>query len=695
MRIDHYSKNEQTSEGSSRGSRSRPGLSSGFSTRDFSIDQSVNLMDLRAEGTEDGGRAPPSHTASGGLTGLFRTHAGRNDPPARNHNDSTTFDYEYGDADAMGADAEEFVDPKRRKYFGVNPLRALCRPAGAKTMLTITMGLTAFLLVLSSLHSFETTERQQPNNDQNSNSNNLPDNAITNSNMTNVGTQLDSYVATNDAANNNVVLEGGYTKKRYNEVQQAIVAGGVTPKASFDQGKSSPQQSALDWLVFEDAAFLAADDEALLDRYGLAVLYFATNPSAKAGGKVHWEQSDGWMSEHGICIWVGIECPPIEQEATKSNNYEPFTKQYDANGKVVSIVLNKNGLHGTIPDEMGTAFSELVTLSMDDNALEGTLPAGMREARKLKNLMVSKNKITGTIPADYVTLRELHNLGLSQNNLVGPVWHDEWSTGLTKLRSYSASHNELTGTLPNFSKMIRMNALYLSANKLTGSIPTTISSMTSLLELKLNDNQLTGGLEYISGLSNLEVVHVSNNQLSGTIPDMFDRVFRLHDMMVDRNKLTGTIPNTLTYLQTLRTLDLSGNQLSGALPPGLGLLTDVVTVTLSRNRLEGTIPTLLGKLDDIKTLQLDSNQLNGPIPTELGGCFRLQTLHLHSNELEGSIPSELGGLSILSSLRLESNNLDESTEMPPQVCALRDDVLSVLVSDCNEKVSCDCCTECP
>jgi len=674
-------------EGSSRGARSRPGMpgrSSGFSTRDFSvIDQSVNLMDMQGDRRHRGEDHTDNGGGGGGLTGLFRTREADHPPNlTRGFNDSSRFDYEYGDADAT--DAEEYIDPKRRRHFGT--MHALCRQK--KFLLTLVMAGTAFLLVLTTFHSFELLKANKKKKDNAEEENEV--NAITN------GTSL-GYGATNRNPNNNVVLEQHYTRKRYDDLKRAVVDAGATPSEAFDTGTESPRQAALDWLVFEDAAFLGPDDEGLLDRYGLAVLWFSTNPGAASGserGRDAWKSAQHWMTEHGICSWGGIECLPVEQEANKLNDYEPFTTVYDGNAPVTSIVLPSNNLGGTIPGELGTAFSELLTVDLEDNNLGGTLPAILREAPRLRDLLVTRNNLGGTIPADFVTLRNLHQLGLGHNDFEGPVWHDEWSNSLTKLRYFAASHNRLTGTLPDFSKMTRMNGLYLSSNKLEGSLPASLSGMSSLLELKLSDNNLTGGIEAIRDLENLEVVHIANNKLSGTIPDMFDQLFRLHDLALPGNKFGGTIPKTLTHLQTLRYLDLEGNDLTGSLPPGLGLLTDVVSISLGRNGFGGSIPTILGKLDDIKTLMLSENKLTGTIPTELGGCFRLQTLHLQSNELVGSIPTELGALTGISSLRVEANNLDGKTEMPPQVCALRDEELSTLVSDCKASVACGCCTEC-
>jgi len=681
-----------SNDGSTRSSRSRPGLNrgSGFSTRDFNvIDQSVNLMNMGVEETGPmasgaTGDAGGGGGGGGGLSGLFRA--------SRDSKKLSRFDYEYGDADAMNpADAEEYIDGKRRRHFGwtfYGPLELLgllkCRQKpGAKTILTMAMAVTAFLLVFSSFHSLEEEMEEDPDG-----------NWSQNNSKNNIGSQHDGYVATNTAANDNIVLEDHYTKKRFDEIKQRILDTSLTPPELFDTKPPTPQQSALDWLVFEDAAFLPFDHVALPDRYGLAVLYFMSNPNAATGGTNSWKKSDSWLTDKGICVWHGIECVPREQDAVKHNDYEPFTKTYDDNANVVAITLESNNMKGSIPGELGTAFPELLTIDFVDNRLTGSLPVVLRGAPKLRDLLLSHNLLVGTIPPEYTALQHLHRLGLSNNRLEGPVWQPEWSTSLTKLRYFAVSQNGLTGSIPDFTRMIRMTGLFLDGNLLVGSLPTTMASMTALMDLRLSDNQLTGSIQPLEKLQNLESIELANNRFTGQIPDMFDQLFRLHVLNLPNNKFEGPIPGTLTHLQTLRMLNLDSNKLDGTLPGGLGLLTDIISISLKDNQFGGTIPTILGRLDDIKTLTLNGNKLTGTIPSELGSCFRLETLHLQNNQLTGAIPITLGKLTGLSALHLEANGF-KSIQMPPEVCALTEEEdLSILVSDCHKAVQCDCCTEC-
>ena len=441
-------------------------------------------MDIQRErdphGKNDGGD---------GLAGLWRSGGKTaNDDNTRNqrkHRNLHHHDHEYGDADATTADdAEEYIDGKRRKHFGWFA-RCLYRPGAFRAAMTIAMGLTAAVLVISSVRSLLAVGHQE--------SEDAADANVDAANTTTVG-----YVGSNNEDNEGgIILEEGHNpRKRYDELRKVLVDAGVTPGTVLSD-ETTPQAAALRWLVYGDPGYLGPEDPALPDRYGLAVLFFATNPSAAAaavpdgrdpaqntgwadGGTTNWKTADGWLSEKGICEWAGIGCPPIEQEAVKHNGYEPFTTSYDANAGVVSIVLPGNDLRGTLPDELGTAFAGLETIDLGDNAIGGTLPGILGGASNLRYLLLSGNGLTGTVPEGYGSLRDLHHLAVSRNRLGGPFWHGGWSASLTKLRYLAASHNSLTGTFPDFSNMTRMNGVDLSANKLGGSLPATVERMASL-----------------------------------------------------------------------------------------------------------------------------------------------------------------------------------------------------------------------
>jgi len=652
----HHQVDAETGGANRRTNLSRGGA--GFSTREFNVvDQSVNLMDLGSSTTGTGNTSSSNASSNkkqpGKLSGLFRSKM-----ESENLNKFTD---EYGDADAMNqADAEEYIYNNKRRRVRLLP--PICNQLSPKIFLTIGVAMLAFVLVLSSMGTFVEKEIEEKNNNQHNNNDNSGSSAA----------ELDES-----------------TQRRFESFKQRILAFNISPESVFASGGgSSPQQQALDWIVLEDPAHLPYDHEVMLDRYGLAVLYYSTNADNQ------WKDTTNWLTKKGICSWHGIHCLPKEQEATAENNFSPTATTYDEDNFVTMITLEGNRLKGILPNELGSAFENLQTINFQNNQLIGTLPKAVSKLEHLKNLLLSSNGFSGTLPEEYTKLNNLHQLSLSNNQLEGEI-PKSWETSLTKLRILAASHNRITGSFPDLTKMVRLRELYLEENELEGHLPESLEGMTSLLDLNVGSNKFSGPIGVLKALSNLETLHLSNNEFSGTIPDMFDQLFRLHELVVPNNKFEGSIPKTVTHLQTLKILDLDSNRLEGSLPKGLGLMTDVTTISLRNNQFEGLIPTNLGRLDDIQTLSLNNNKLSGPIPTELGLCFRLKTLHLQNNMLTGTIPMELGDLVGLSSFKMEANSLEGAT-MPPQICALRDDDLLVLSSDCKKtsKVTCDCCTEC-
>ncbi|CAK7357020.1 unnamed protein product [Dovyalis caffra] len=88
---------------------------------------------------------------------------------------------------------------------------------------------------------------------------------------------------------------------------------------------------------------------------------------------------------------------------------------------------------------------------------------------------------------------------------------------LTELTVLSFKNNSISGNVMNFSSNIKMKRLDLSGNKLYGSIPRSLLSLTLLESLLLQDNYLKGSIPEFNQ-SSLTVFNVSNNDLNGSIP---------------------------------------------------------------------------------------------------------------------------------------------------------------------------------
>ena len=89
-----------------------------------------------------------------------------------------------------------------------------------------------------------------------------------------------------------------------------------------------------------------------------------------------------------------------------------------------------------------------------------------------------------------------------------------------------------------------------------------------IISLQLPDSQLIGTLPSSIGLltSLTKYLWLFNNRIHGTIPSSLSSLSKLASLRLDENSLTGTVPSSLSLLTFLSTLNLNNNYLTGTLP---------------------------------------------------------------------------------------------------------------------------------
>jgi Leucine-rich repeat (LRR) protein len=229
------------------------------------------------------------------------------------------------------------------------------------------------------------------------------------------------------------------------------------------------------------------------EREILMLLFQATNGA-------NWIHKDGWTQETDICSWSGITC----QDGST----------------VDTISLGSNHLVGSIPKEI-FELSNLKTLSLYSNAIEFSFE-GIGQATSLEILSL-----------DSTNLKSLNGIGeglslvevdVRFNQLSGPI--PEELQSLTDLEVFSASVNGLSGPIPEFASLRKLNSIRLSHNSLTGGLP-TFSRQPDIKALDLSDNQLIGIVppNFLAGVKSIDslFLDLSNNMLTGTVPGNLTR----------------------------------------------------------------------------------------------------------------------------------------------------------------------------
>ena len=222
--------------------------------------------------------------------------------------------------------------------------------------------------------------------------------------------------------------------------------------------------------------------------------------------------------------------------------------------------LYRNNIEGQIPSQSLHALPNLRVFNMACNNTFGPIP-DLRPMRRLYLLNLNCNFLSGCIPDTLGSVSSLRELWLSHNSLQGPLTPS--IGGLRHLTTLVLGHNYLTGVLPNsLSKLQKLRVLYLQENRFRGPIPAGLLELgSSLISLSLRDNRLTGSIPSdISRLSSLDRLHLGSNALSGEIPGTIGQIASLRHLFLSSNDLSGQVPTgDLARPSNIITVDLRDN----------------------------------------------------------------------------------------------------------------------------------------
>ncbi|CAL1711568.1 unnamed protein product [Somion occarium] len=229
-------------------------------------------------------------------------------------------------------------------------------------------------------------------------------------------------------------------------------------------------------------------------------------------------QNGQWVENMRFCAWGGVSC--------------------DGAGRVGALTLSFPAVPATLPNEIG-ALTGLTSLHVigNSNIPGGSLPSSFTSLKSMTLLHLESTAITA-LPdnvfssLDQVTTVELVKNGQMGNDLPSSVT----SLPLQNLIVNGQNLNNPLQTLSSSSSLQRsLQLLDLSSTSLSGSIPSSISSFSALVELHLDSNNLTNPLPS-SFPSSLGALTLSNNSgLSGSVQGSFCSLGKLQNC-----EMTGT-----------------------------------------------------------------------------------------------------------------------------------------------------------
>jgi adenylate cyclase len=288
--------------------------------------------------------------------------------------------------------------------------------------------------------------------------------------------------------------------------------------------------------------------------------------------------------------------------------------------------------------------SRLTMLDVSNNRLEQMQHADLHKLHNLVSLKLSNNKLT-SLPAYFGCYQALRSLNLASNNL------DSFPDFLCELRTVvdlDISFNGISA-LPKVGKLINLERLFATNNKLSGAFPETFKQLVKLTQIDIRFNALDN-IDVMAELPLLEHLLVGHNSIAAYEASFY----RIKVLSLDHNPVTRF--GLTTPVPTLSVLNLASAKLTQFPDDLFPKISNITKLVLDKNHFTALSP-LIGKLTKLEHLSVAKNMLNN-LPSEIGRLQDLKYLDIRENNLS-RLPQEIWYARKLESLNISSNVLNE------------------------------------
>ncbi|XP_035545145.1 receptor-like protein EIX2 [Juglans regia] len=292
---------------------------------------------------------------------------------------------------------------------------------------------------------------------------------------------------------------------------------------------------------------------------------------------------------------------------------------------LTALSLRNNTLSGHLPP-CWEDLQYLYFLDIANNNISGSIPISMQNLTSLSVLSLHQNHFEGKFPSFFRNYKQLRSLDVSRNRFFGnlPTWIGENLPYLLRLNLRS---NFFSGHIPQqLCLLVGLRILDLAHNEFSGGIPPCLGNFTDADKVFRSVffvekmSVVSKGRDYLyhSTLDLVYSIDLSCNNLSGEIPDTITSFSSLVSLNLSINHLNGGIPENIENLNALESLDLSRNAISGSIPDSLASLNFLSHLNLSFNNLSGKIPhgNQLQTLNDPSIYQGNSLLCGHPLLTK-------------------------------------------------------------------------------
>ncbi|QHO51829.1 probably inactive leucine-rich repeat receptor-like protein kinase At5g48380 isoform X3 [Arachis hypogaea] len=158
-----------------------------------------------------------------------------------------------------------------------------------------------------------------------------------------------------------------------------------------------------------------------------------------------WTFND--KTEGFICKFIGVECWHPDENRVLNLNLSnmglkgQFPRAIRNCSSLTGLDLSINKLSGTIPADISSLLTYVVTLDLSSNEFSGTIPKSLANCTYLNILKLDSNRLTGQIPGQFASLGRLKTFNVTNNLLSGRVPNFNY----TKVRASYGNNRGLCG----------------------------------------------------------------------------------------------------------------------------------------------------------------------------------------------------------------------------------------------------------
>ncbi len=126
-------------------------------------------------------------------------------------------------------------------------------------------------------------------------------------------------------------------------------------------------------------------------------------------------------------------------------------------------------------------------------------------------------------------------------------------------------------------------------------------------------------------------IALNNNNLNGTLPSTLTDMTSLKRLELGINNISGTVPNTWDNTPDLEYIDFGNNNFSGPIPSTFGDAIDLWYLALQNNSFSGELPESIGYLDNLLLYYCVINDLSGCYPTSYENLCNIMIVDFQIN----------------------------------------------------------------